>query len=290
MSKEYRKHPFRLLARMVNLLFSKANRTNDFVQKSYDRISAGYDDVWTEHMQDLSQQLIDRMQIKQGDKALDLTCGTGYVTKLIADRSGGEVIGVDISEGMLKQAKRNCGENCELVNSDILEYLKYVPDNSFDIVTCCWGLGYTKPLAVLKKIKRVLKPDGKVGIIDNSIYSLIEVAYCTLLVFLEQPEKLVTLMRPKFLPRSFYLGLWWRLIGIKPIELWSGKRSYTVDNGKEAVQKLRATGAAAGFEYSVDEKDQQQVFDRLAEIIEKKLVKDGKIAITHRYLGGVAVK
>jgi ubiquinone/menaquinone biosynthesis C-methylase UbiE len=290
MAKKFRKHPLKLFIRMAYLLLFEPNQTDSLVENSYDRISSGYDEAWTSHMQNHSIELVDRLEPRPGDSAIDLTCGTGFVTHLIAARTGEKVIGVDNSEGMLAEARRNQGWCCEFVKSDILEFLKALPADSVDIATCCWGLGYTKPFAVLHQIKRVLRQGGKVGIIDNTIYSLIEVAYCAFLAYLEQPDKMSAVMRPRFLPRSLYLGLWWRLLGMKPVSLWSGKNSYTANSGEEAIRRLRATGAAAGFEYMAEPKDSDEFFHRLAEIVQQKLMKENVITITHRYLAGIAEK
>jgi ubiquinone/menaquinone biosynthesis C-methylase UbiE len=290
MPEKIRKHPLKMFIRLLHLLLFEPNQTDCLVEKSYDRISSGYDNAWTKHMRDCSEQLIDRLAPKRGDSVIDLACGTGFVTNLLAARTGEKVLGVDKSEGMLREARKNYGLCCEFVNSDILDFLKTAPSNSLDIVTCCWGLGYTKPFAVLRQIKRVLKQGGKVGIIDNSIYSLIGITYCAFLTYLERPDKMKALMWPRFLPRSFYLGLWWRILGMKPVCLWGGKRSYAVDNGQEAVSKLRATGAAAGFEYMVNHEDADEIYQRLAEIIEQKFMKDNVITITHRYLAGIGEK
>jgi ubiquinone/menaquinone biosynthesis C-methylase UbiE len=285
-----KKHPLKMFMRLAHLLLSEPDQTNAIVEKSYDHISSGYDNAWTNHMRDYSGRLIDRLAPKHGDKAIDLTCGTGFTTNLIAAKTGEKVIGVDISEGMLREARKNYGQSCEFVKSNVLDFLKTIPDNSVDIITCCWGLGYTKPFTVLRHIKRALKRGGKVGIIDNTIYSLIEVSYCAFLTYLERPGALAAVMRPGFLPRSFYLGLYWRVLGMKPVSLWGGKKSYIVNNGKEAVGKLRATGAAAGFEHMVKAEDADEIYQRLAEIIEQKLMKDNLITITHRYLAGIGQK
>lgn len=282
------KKPFQLFFRIIHLFFSSQNQTQKLVSQSYDRISTGYDDTWTNHMRDLTTALIDKMQIPPNTKAIDLTCGTGFATGLIAKKIS-NIIGIDASEGMLNQARQNYPD-CEFIQSDILAYLKTLPTESIDIITCCWGLGYSKPLAVLRQIRRVLKKDGQFGIIDNSLFSLHEVMVCSTLAFMEQPDKLQNLMKFRFLTGPKQLWLWLKLAGLKPQTVWGGSKSYFVDSGPKAIQKLRATGAAAGFEYAADPQDSDAVFARFAEILEQKYKINGRIEIIHRYLGGIAVK
>ena len=57
----------------------------------------------------------------------------------------------------------------------------------------------------------------------------------------------------------------------------------------EAVARLRSTGAAAGFELACAPADADDVFGRFARILEAGAAPEG-IAITHRYLGVVAVR
>ena len=279
-----------MLVRTLGLFFSKEDRTDDMVRKSYDRISGDYDETWTRHMRDLTALLIGKMDIQPGQSAIDLTCGTGFATGLVAEKTGVKVIGVDRSEGMLEQARENYSESCEFVHADILDYLKTTPAESVDVVTCCWGLGYSKPLKVLRQIKRVLKKGGQFGIIDNTIFSLREVMVCSMLAFMERPEKLENLMKFRFLMGKRHLWAWLRLAGLRPEAVWGGSKTYTVETGAAAIERLRATGAAAGFEYAAAEPDSDEIFRRFAEILEQKYLRDGGIPITHRYLGGIAVK
>ena len=289
MARKYRKKPLKMFFRVLRLLFSQSNQTEGLVQKSYDRISTGYDETWTHHMRDLTEALIEQMHIGPGQEALDLTCGTGYATSLLATRTNTTVIGVDASQGMLDQARINYAD-CNFVADDILRYLRTLDDNSLDVITCCWGLGYCKPLKVLREIRRVLKKGGKVGIIDNTIFSLREVMYSSMLAFMEQPDKLENLMKFKFLMGKRHIGLWYRRAGLKPTNLWAGEKSYVVGSGSEAIARLKATGAAAGFEYASKDQDSDEIYERFGEILEQKYMYDGKLTITHRYLGGIAVK
>jgi len=241
-------------------------------------------------MRDRTEELLETLDWKRGERVVDLTCGTGYATQRILERTGGRVTGVDQSKGMLDSAKTNYGETIEWVQSDALAYLCGLPARSADCITCCWGLGYTRPLRVLREFKRVLKPGGTVGIIDNSLFSLWEVLYCSCLAFLESPESLHNVMRFRFLAGRTQLGLWFRLAGLKPKKLWDGQKSYAVRGGQEAIERLRATGAAAGFEYAASPENEERIFRRFAEILEEKYARSGQIEIHHRYFGGIALK
>jgi SAM-dependent methyltransferase len=241
-------------------------------------------------MRDISADLIEQVNIRSAVHAADLACGTGYATNLLSQHTDSKIIGVDRSEGMLAKARQNCPPSCQFLQADILEYLKTVPDETLDIVTCCWGLGYSKPLKILRQIKRVLKKGGKVGILDNTLFSLWEILHTSTLVFMEQPDKLRNLMKFRFLMGKKHLWVWFRLAGLTPLKVWGASRSYEVARGVEAIEKLHATGAAAGFEYAAAEEDGDQIYQRFAEILEQKYAVNGRIPIIHRYLGGIAIK
>ena len=58
---------------------------------------------------DFIEKLLDRAQIEEGMRVLDIGCATGEVTQLIAKRVGtnGEVVGVDVNESLLKMKTIN---------------------------------------------------------------------------------------------------------------------------------------------------------------------------------------
>ena len=75
----------------------------------YDRWSSLYDAVSAQDRfyRSARAEAIDRLQLEAGDTVLDLFCGTGVNTPLLADRVGnrGRIIGVDGSAGMLDRAR-----------------------------------------------------------------------------------------------------------------------------------------------------------------------------------------
>jgi ubiquinone/menaquinone biosynthesis C-methylase UbiE len=262
------------------------NRTADLVCRSYDRIAPGYDQAWTSHMRDLSLAMLDRLDPPAGAACLDLTCGTGFITSELSRRTGTRATGVDASAGMLEAAGRQHA-SCAFVHADALQYLRGLRPRSFDVVTCGWGLGYTRPLAVVREIARVLRPGGRVGIIDNSLFSLAEVLWASMLAFAEQPDAMRHVMRVRFLPHSAVLTTLMRMHGLAVTHAADGAKTYRVCDGQAAIARLTATGAAAGFEFACDDADRERVFARFAGIVERRYATDSGIPVTHRYLMAV---
>ncbi len=280
----------RFATRALRLGLSRHDPTPGLVRQSYDRIAPGYDDAWTGHMRRFSLELLDRLAPRSKARCLDLTCGTGFITGELARRCGGEVLGVDASPGMLEGARREHGDRCEFVCADAVGFLRSLPAGSFDVVTCGWGLGYTRPLKVVREAARVLRPGGYLAIIDNTLFSLAEVLWSSILAFAEQPEALAHVMRVRFLPHSSVLAAMMRMCGLRVRAAWDGSKTYHVADGREAIARLTATGAAAGFEFAADPARRDAIFDRFAEIIERRSSTPQGIPITHRYLAAIGEK
>ena len=58
-------------------------------------------------LRDYSRRLVEVAGIKPGDRVLDVACGTGVVTRLVANKIGpaGQVVGFDLNAGMLARAR-----------------------------------------------------------------------------------------------------------------------------------------------------------------------------------------
>jgi ubiquinone/menaquinone biosynthesis C-methylase UbiE len=110
--------------------------------------------------------LVEAAGVRPGDRTLDVACGTGAVTRLLAERVGptGTVVGLDINPEMLAVAR------CAAPQSHI-EWLEgsavrmVLPDATFDQVLCEQGLQFVpdKP-AALAEMRRVLKPGGRLAL------------------------------------------------------------------------------------------------------------------------------
>lgn len=109
--------------------------------------------------------------IKPGDIVLDLGSGAGFDVFLAAKKTGklGRVIGVDMTEEMIKKARENAKkynfENVEFRLGDIEELP--IDDNFIDVIisNCVINLAPNKQ-NVFKEAYRVLKTDGKMYVSD----------------------------------------------------------------------------------------------------------------------------
>ncbi len=113
---------------------------------------------------------IDALELKEGDTVVDLGCGTGLNFELIENviGSSGKIIGVDVTDRMLAQAKMriqlNSWNNVELIHSDVVQY-QFPPNVDAVISTGVFGyiLKYDE---VIKKVALALNPLKRFVIID----------------------------------------------------------------------------------------------------------------------------
>jgi ubiquinone/menaquinone biosynthesis C-methylase UbiE len=133
---------------------------------AYDRIAADYD-LQLQDMQWMRSVLWDayRRLLVPGQRVLDLSCGTGIDAIFLA-RHGIEVVGIDISAGMLEQlrmkaAQEGLSDRIHVARQDI-HHLDLMPHIPFDgIISAFAGLSTLTNLApVVSRAACMLKPGG----------------------------------------------------------------------------------------------------------------------------------
>lgn len=111
-------------------------------------------------------KLISAAKLRNGDRVLDLACGTGIVAKEILSKIGntGYLVGADSSFSAIKIAKKwmNGNPNVDFIVSDV-ETLHL--NEKFDAITCQYALFFfPNANKVLQNIKHYLKSSGKLAI------------------------------------------------------------------------------------------------------------------------------
>ena len=127
--------------------------------------AAGDFDAIAERIWGVGEDLVSRVGVNQGDRVLDVACGTGNAA-IPAAAAGGEVTGLDITPELFEDARRRAGEagvELELVEGDAQEMP--FEDQSFDVVVSTFGCMFAPDhKRAAGEIARVLKPGGRMGV------------------------------------------------------------------------------------------------------------------------------
>jgi SAM-dependent methyltransferase len=113
--------------------------------------------------------------IRPGLRVVDLGCGVGTVTALLADLVGpeGHVVGIDASGAQLAQARERMplpGTNVQFVEASATD--TGLPPGSFDLVYCRFLLIHLPdPEGALREMRSLLKPDGILVCEDGDLTS-----------------------------------------------------------------------------------------------------------------------
>ncbi len=146
----------------VKQMFDKVSTNYDFLNRL---LTFGIDVSWR-------KKVVKIVENHQAKKILDIATGTGDLAIMLAKINTEKVIGLDISEGMLKVAKKkidqlHLNEKVEMVLGDS-EELPF-EDHFFDAITVGFGVRNFEDLEKgLNEIYRVLKPNGTFVVLETS--------------------------------------------------------------------------------------------------------------------------
>jgi len=139
------------------------------VERFYARQARDYDRRWQRYQRATHDALLTQVR-GHVQRAVDVGCGTGtLLQRLLSTRVAAEGFGLDVSAAMLAQARRKLtGLNAQLLLAGAADIP--LPDHSADLVTVASVLHYVlQPSQVLREIRRVLQPEGTVGIVDYAL-------------------------------------------------------------------------------------------------------------------------
>ncbi len=142
----------------------------DTISKEYDGlnrvISFGIDVKWR-------NKVVKIVSKKQPENILDIATGTGDLAINLASTNAKEIIGLDISNGMLEVGRKKiASKKLEHIISMVIGDSENLPfeDHTFDAITVAFGVRNFENLEKgLSEILRVLKPNGIFVILETSV-------------------------------------------------------------------------------------------------------------------------
>jgi ubiquinone/menaquinone biosynthesis C-methylase UbiE len=135
----------------------------------WDLAARGYESLWGPQLAEAQAAMLAWGSPLPGERVLDVACGTGLVSFEAARAVGssGQVLGIDLSDRMVRDAERQASEkgatNCRFSRMDG-ETLA-LPDGSFDLALCALGLMYMPdPERALREMGRVVRAGGRLAL------------------------------------------------------------------------------------------------------------------------------
>ncbi len=154
-------------------LFNRGKEKRRLVQEMFSGISDQYDRL--NQLMSLNQDkrwrkiAVNTLQLQEGDKALDLCCGTGEFLSLLQSKVGdtGSVVGFDFCQPMISKAHAK-QPGAQFALADALEIP--LKSESVDAVSVGWGIRNLSDYDLAhQEIFRVLKPGGRFASLDMAL-------------------------------------------------------------------------------------------------------------------------
>ena len=150
----------------------RVSRPRRKARESYNSMSRWYD-LFTSSEKRFTDIGIQMLDVQTGESILEIGCGTGHALVEFANRArGGKVIAIDLSEGMIKAARKRLQGKVQKRSVDLCQadgaFIPF-PDKSFDILFISFTLElFDTPEIpkVLCEIHRVLKEGGRLGVVS----------------------------------------------------------------------------------------------------------------------------
>jgi len=270
----------------------------DIIREDYDRLCVSYDRYFAGRMAKHARRLAAGLDLKPGNRVLDLATGTGNIAMALAGamEDQGEVIGIDQSPGMLAKAEekrlRAGYGRVRFVRGDLQGSLLSCRDNSFDAITCGWAIGYASPPRLVRAICRKLKPGGKLGLIENAHDTLAPVYRASLQVAQALPRHLRQVMDlQRRLPRDMpQLQSWFESAGLRPLSLWEGREEFLFSSGAGVLDWVLHTGASAGYDRMMAPEIKPLCDELFVKYLEEAAPQKNRISVDHHYVAGIARK
>jgi len=138
------------------------------MERVYERLSARYDLFFDHVLQPGREAALRALDLSAGERILEVGVGTGLVVPMYPHQC--EVIGVDVSDAMLAEARERITRlglrHVSVLRMDA-QNLEF-PDGSFDAVFAPYLISVVPdPRKVMEEMQRVCRPGGRIAVVNH---------------------------------------------------------------------------------------------------------------------------
>jgi MoaA/NifB/PqqE/SkfB family radical SAM enzyme/protein-L-isoaspartate O-methyltransferase len=264
----------------------------DELRAAYNRVHGDYDDFWLSQAAAPVDDLIRKLPWRGDERVFEAGCGTGYATALLA-RHASQVLAVDISEGMLTQARARLQgrgvDRVRFVAGDALALL--TGGEPFDVVFSTWVLGYIPLQPFFAAASGVLRPGGRVAFIvhkENSPREPLEI-FGELIA--RDPAVLQKRVAFDFPRDAAQIRQQTAAVGLHVDELWEGSVVFRYESPARVLEHLLKSGAGTAFYDALDPVRRPELTDEFLRLLAARQPAD-RVAyeVCHEYIACIARK
>jgi trans-aconitate methyltransferase len=231
------------------------------------------------------ESVLELLEIKPGERILDLGCGTGHLTNKIKDQ-GAEVIGIDASEDMIAKAKESFPD----VNFQVADAAGFQFDEPFDAVFSNAVLHWVhKADEAIKCVYDSLKPGGRfvaeMGGKGNNAHVMAALRRTLEKYGYADLAKIKMWYFPSLSDYTTRL----ENAGFRVTFAVHFDRPTLLKDGREGVAKWLDMFGSTFFE-GIEQAEKEQILTEITDIVEPHYNKDGDWYIDYVRLRFVAVK
>lgn len=255
----------------------------------FDEVADDYDQSGVRFFDPIARRLVELVEPGAGERALDLGCGRGVVTTLLAEAvaPGGSVTALDLSAAMVEHTRASV-PTAEVVKGDAAH-----PDlggATYDVVTASLVLFFLpEPVAVAGRWLDLLAPEGRLGVTtfgaQNDLWHHVDALFTPYLPPHLRDPRVVGPDSPFATDERFEALL--RSAGATSVETHVEELVFRVDGPEQWLAFSLGTGQRAIWD-SVPPEKRQGIYDEAAHLLDDARDVDGTIELGQQVRYSVA--
>jgi len=264
------------------------------LREAYDRVRGDYDEFWLAEAARPIEELVARLDLSGCRRIFEAGCGTGCATAMLAGKMPGgcELIAVDLSQGMIAEARKRLAERglegVRFIAGDALASL--AEEREIDLLFSSWVLGYIPLEPFFAAAARALRPGGKLAFVVHRENSPREPLEIFGEIVAEDPSVLTRRVAFDFPRDADHVRDLAQRFALPVQELREGAVTFRYDSPAAVLEHLLKSGAGTAFHDAVDRERRGGLEAEFLRRLQQRHAPGAPFAVVHDYVACIAAK